>query len=247
VNTTITDRTVVLDLAYNARHLGGLPANGHGETRAFDIVRSGNLEKLTDHGIDALRQQGVTTIVDFRSGHEIEQHPTPDVTRHGMAVLHAPVYERDASPVGLSEQKFPGFGVVYERFLDVGAPAYRRLAETIAETSGGVLFHCAVGKDRTGVAAALLLDLAGVDEETILDDYCHSESELHPLIDGFREQWKGPDMDEALLGALLAAPLADMQSTLSLVRERWGSAEGYFEHIGVSRASVSALRARIAG
>src|SRR5690606_23117977 len=128
--------------------LGGYPAPGKRRTRA-DVIRSASLHRLTTESIASLRETGITTIVDLRSTVERERDVTPDMSAHNVANVHLPVFESDASPSGLGEN-FPGFGPIYERFLENGGNAYRRLCEHIAASDGGVLFHCAAGKDRTG-------------------------------------------------------------------------------------------------
>lgn len=148
------------------------------------------------------------------------------------------------SPTGFNGE-FPGFAVVYAMFLEIGGPAYRTLLETIAEADGRVLFHCAAGKDRTGIAAALLLDLAGVDDETIIEDYTLTEQLLAPLKEQWLPQMRERGFDEERAAALLAAPAEDMAATLRHLRERYGSAEEYARAIGVSSDAVSAVRARL--
>jgi protein-tyrosine phosphatase len=108
-----------------------------------------------------------------------------------------------------------------------------------------VLFHCAAGKDRTGVAAALLLELAGVDDETIIEDYAVTERLLAPLKDQWLPQMRERGFDETKAAALLAAPRADVEATLRHLRERFGDGEGYARAIGVADSAISAVRARL--
>jgi protein-tyrosine phosphatase len=241
---TITDRELRLEIAHNVRHLGGYTTS-NGRTTRDDIVRSASLHRLTETGMRHLAEAGVTTIIDFRSDMEVERDVTPDSKPYGIRRVHAPVFQHDASPVGLDSEEFPGYGVIYERFLDVGRNAYSTLFETVAEAEGRVLFHCAAGKDRTGVAAALLLDLAGVDEATIIEDYTLTESLLAPMV----AEWL-PRMEERGIGPergreLMAAPAEAMVSALAFLRSRYGNAEGYAREIGVSDGVISAVRRRM--
>lgn len=237
------ERELTIEVAHNVRHLGGYRAGGDGVTTTT-AIRSASLHRLTERGLEQLREAGVRTIVDFRSDAERERDVTPDTRRFGIAVIHAPVFQHDASPVGLARE-FPGFAAVYAMFLEIGAAAYRTLFETLSEAEGRVLFHCAAGKDRTGVAAALLLELAGVDDETIIEDYMLTERLLAPLVEQWLPQMRERGYDDAMASALLAAPRQDIEATLSHLRERYGSAEGYARGIGVSDATVSAVRARL--
>jgi protein-tyrosine phosphatase len=243
MDTTTIDRELRLEVAHNVRHLGGY-ATRDGRTTTDAAIRSASLHRLTERGLEQLRERDVLTIVDFRSDVERERDVTPDTRRFGIRVVHAPVFQHDASPAGLAGE-FPGFAAVYAMFLEVGAPAYRVLLETLAEADGRVLFHCAAGKDRTGVAAALLLELAGVDDETIIEDYTVTERLLAPLKDQWLPQMRERGFDETKAAALLAAPRADMEATLRHLRERFGDGEGYARAIGVADSAISAVRARL--
>lgn len=240
---TITNRELRLEIAHNVRHLGGYRTSS-GRITSETVIRSASLHRLTGNGMRSLAEAGVTTIIDFRSNVERERSVTPDPTPYGIRHVHAPVFQEDASPVGM-EREFPGFGPVYARFLEMGRDAYRTLIEVTAESDGRVLFHCAAGKDRTGVAAALLLDMAGVDDETIIADYTLTEMLLKPMLEQWLPEMRERGVDETRAQQLLAAPRDAIETALQTLRERHGSAEGYARDLGVSETTISALRARL--
>jgi protein-tyrosine phosphatase len=236
-------RILALDVAFNVRHIHGYPA-ALGLT-AGNVYRGASLHGLTEDGVETLAECGVRTVVDLRSTAEQEQERTPDLSRFGINVIAASVFQQDASPLGMNQAEFPGFAAVYQRFLESGGAAYGELCGALARESGGVLFHCAAGKDRTGVAAALLLELAGVPDQTIVDDYTLSEALLSPLRDEWLPKMAARGVDQERAEGLLAAPSEAMRSTLAYLRRRWGSAEGYFTACGVSSDAISAVRARL--
>ncbi len=240
----LATRDIDLEIAYNVRHLGGYAAGKDKQTTA-DAIRSASLHRLTRNGVGRLRDMGVRVVVDLRSTAERERDTTPDLAYAGIENVHAPVFEADASPTGMSEE-FPGFAKVYERLLERGARAYRTLFETLARNDGSVLFHCAAGKDRTGVAAALLLQLAGASNEDIIADYKRSAELLTPMIPHWEPEWRARGVPEERVRQLLASNPEDMKATLHFIGMRWGHAEGYLESIGMSRDDISALRARLA-
>ena len=240
----LATRDIDLEIAYNVRHLGGYPA-GKGKQTTPDAIRSASLHRLMRNGVGRLRDLGVTVVVDLRSTAERQREATPDLAYAGIENVHAPVFEADGSPTGMS-QEFPGFAKVYEQILERGAKAYRTLFETLARSDGGVLFHCAAGKDRTGVAAALLLQLAGVSNQDIVADYKRSAELLLPMVPQWEPEWKARGIPEERVRQLLASNPEDMEATLRFIGMRWGHAEGYLEAIGVSRSDISALRARLA-
>lgn len=243
MTSTISTRELRLEVAHNVRHIGGY----HGErgTTRDDIVRSAGLHRLTERGLAALVDAGITTIIDLRSSAERVEHSTPDTTAYGIRHIHNPIWETDASPAGLGDG-FKGYAPVYRSMLESGAGPYRTLFETIASSTDGVLFHCAAGKDRTGVAAALLLKLAGVPDGDVIEDYAVSETLLAPMFAEFAPRMAERGVDQAKARALMASSPEAMAETLTHLRERYGDAEGYMRETGMSPAAINELKARLA-
>lgn len=240
---TIPTRELQLEVSYNVRHLGGYRTRA-GHTTNDSVIRSAGLHRLTAAGVASLADAGVRTVVDLRSGAEREAAPTPDMAAFGIANIPAPVFEQDASPAGLSSEEFPGFAAVYERMLVQGTGAYHTLFSILAAADGRVLFHCAAGKDRTGIAAALLLELVDVPDETIVDDYTRSAGLLAPLLKEWLPSMKERGVSEDRAKKLMESRAPDMSATLRHVRQHYGSSEGYLRGIGISPDEISALRAR---
>ncbi|MEO6397713.1 MAG: tyrosine-protein phosphatase [Tepidiformaceae bacterium] len=239
---TISKRELRLEVAHNVRHIGGY--EGTRGTTSDSIVRSAGLQRLTEGGLGALADAGITTIIDLRSSVERSEQGSPDVSRFGIRALHNPIWEADASPAGLGEG-FAGYAPIYRSMLASGAPAYRLLFETIAQSDGGVLFHCAAGKDRTGVAAALMLKLVGVAESEIIEDFALSETLLAPMFAEFAPRMAERGINAEKARMLMASDPAAITDTLEHLRETHGGAEGYMRHIGMSGTAVSALQARL--
>jgi protein-tyrosine phosphatase len=192
-----------------------------------------------------LARLGIRTVCDFRSAAERTRDVTPDLTPLGIATVVAPVFESDASPVGQATDAFPGFAHVYRRMLETGGAAFAALANTIAHARGGVLFHCAAGKDRTGLAAALLLDVAGVHRDDIIADYAMSGSRLSGMLAAWlpRMAERGIPIEKA--NALMDAHPCDMAVTLDFIHSTWGSAEGYFLDNGLAPTALGMLQRRL--
>ena len=241
---TITNRELRLEVAHNVRHLGGYRTRD-GQTTSDSVIRSAGLHRLTENGMRTLADTGVSAIVDLRSTLERERDVTPDTSRTGIRHVFAPVFEQDQSPVGQSQDEFPGYAVVYQRMLETGRDAYRALFEVIADTEGRVLFHCTAGKDRTGVGAALMLGLAGVDHSTIVEDYAISATLLEPMISEWLPKMAERGITEERGRKLMASPATDMEATLLHIDTTYGGAAGYLESIGVSTSTMSAARARL--
>lgn len=228
--------------------MGGYRTRDGRETGA-GVIRAASLHRLTEEGVEQFIEHGVTTVVDLRSQREREAAPTPNMTAHGVRHVFAPVFSGDASPAGLGEG-FSGFGPIYRSFLDSGMEAYRTLFGAIASSEGRVVFHCAAGKDRTGVAAAMLLEFAGVEDEDIIADYSQSAGLLEAAFADHRAregQARPANVDEETMRKLLGSEPQYIQDTMAYLRGRWGSARGYMHAIGLTPAETSALRCKLVG
>ena len=121
----------------------------------------------------------------------------------------------------------------------------------VVEAAAGrpVVFHCTAGKDRTGLVSALLLEVLGVDRETVLDDFQLTERYAGPREEshGWQRMIEFGVAPEAAAGAF-GAPRAMLGDVLEVLDTRYGGAERYLtERAGVSTATLDALRAALLG
>jgi protein-tyrosine phosphatase len=229
----------------NARDLGGYPAAGGRETRWGAVVRSDSLGDLTAAGRAALAGYGVRAIVDLRLADEIARHPNPFATPgdHGVAYTNVSVIDPAAGFPPDTYTLAENYLWMLDRFSGFVAEA---MAAVAGAPEGGVLIHCAAGKDRTGLISALLLGLVGVPAETIAADYAMTAELLRPRD----EAWLAatPPEERAEREAMLArnAPTAEvMLDVLAGLDERYGGVEGYLLAAGVPPAGVERLRERL--
>jgi protein-tyrosine phosphatase len=180
-------RVVAVDGAINFRDMGGYETSDGEQTRWRVLFRSGQLDKLTEQGCEQLRELQIKTLVDLRFAPELELHPTnlagfvdPEIiTWHENQGENR---ERASWRDGLASNDA---GIVaqimmqnYPITLYTHKNVYRLMLERIAANGGPLLFHCAAGKDRTGVGAALILGLLNIPRETIIQDYLLTQNEL---------------------------------------------------------------------
>lgn len=166
---------IALEGGCNFRDLGGYGTVDGRAVRRGQLYRSGVLSYLTSADNALLAGLGIGAICDLRREHERWSEPTcwPDAGVDKLAWDD----ERDISMVsGLSgvrsaEQARAGMLALYQHMPTWLAPRLRGLFQYLAQRPVPMLFHCAAGKDRTGLAAALLLTVVGVSRETILADY----------------------------------------------------------------------------
>jgi protein-tyrosine phosphatase len=166
---------------YNVRDIGGYAAGEGRQVKRGIFYRAGELHRLSGAGKALLESKNIKTIVDFRSKEEMEN--APDDVLSG--VLH--IHQLSIDPGNMTSLSHIEAGVPVEDFmlelygiLVTGArPQYRKFFRILSEPENTpLLFHCSAGKDRTGLAAALLLLALGVDRETVYADYMLSAEYL---------------------------------------------------------------------
>jgi protein-tyrosine phosphatase len=237
-------RRLAWDDCVNARDLGGYPTGDGRETRWGAVVRSDSLAALTPAGRDALLAYGVRSVVDLRLPAEIEAHPNPfaEPGDHGVAYTNVSILDPAAGfppdTITLAENYLWSL----DRFGGLVAAALAAIANA---PEGGVLIHCAAGKDRTGLIAALLLALVDVPDRTVAADYALTAECLRPREQAWLENGPGERADrEALL--VRYAPTAEvMLEVLDRLRQRYGAVEAYLRQAGVPADDLARLRARL--
>ncbi len=165
--------------AKNFRDLGGYRTCDGRTVRQGVLYRSGGLHKLTDADLKRLFALSLDRVIDFRSDYERELEPDRDAK-----IRHVEIPIMDASTALIQEsrdafaQKIRGIDPVkymtesYTGFVKHFTPAFQKFFRELASAEGRpVLFHCTAGKDRTGFAAAVILRLLGVPQETVMEDY----------------------------------------------------------------------------
>ncbi|MGU3411349.1 tyrosine-protein phosphatase [Microbacterium sp. M1A1_1b] len=177
------DRTLVADGLRNARDLGGLPRRSGGTTPRGRYFRSESVDRLTERGWDALRDAGIRTVVDLRTPEERAQDTSE---RPGwlttVAVDHDDLQDT-AFWSGYWSNGLVGTPLYYGPHLDRKPERTAAALVALARAApGGALFHCAGGRDRTGIVALVLLALADVEPQAIVDDYLRTLSVSNDLF-----------------------------------------------------------------
>jgi protein-tyrosine phosphatase len=164
---------------YNLRELGGYPAAGEAgrikQVKWGLLYRAGELSAMTSRDKKLLEDRNIRTVVDFRSDSERKVSPDPKI---------ATVKKRIELPIdagNLMDMVFTFDGAetemrkLYAALPKEAVPGYRALFELLSDPSNTpLLYHCSAGKDRTGLASALILYALGADMETIYKDYLES-------------------------------------------------------------------------
>ncbi|MCS6774702.1 MAG: tyrosine-protein phosphatase [Anaerolineae bacterium] len=227
----------------NARDLGGFVTSEGKRTRARAFVRADTLSHLTEEGKQAALDYGVRTIVDLRYPGEVRERPNPLAGHPGVHYHHVSLLEegdRDSDMLFISSR-----AAWHIRVLEQRKPYVAEIMRLFVNApEGGIVFHCFVGKDRTGVIAALLLDLVGVPQDAIIADYHVSEQNLETL----HQQWLATFADEvqrSFMAQYTTCPPSAMAHALEYLGERYNGTWGYLRDAGLDEAELRALRERL--
>jgi len=249
------ERLVSLERGRNFRDLGGYHTAGGGRVRWGLVFRSASLHRLTAADLITLDRLGLRVVYDLRGDEERER--APSVLPDGVRCELLPIGGTAAKTKELTDLVLAGrlaelpldFLVrIYDAMVEVAAGTFGRLLTRLAEPDGRpALFHCHAGKDRTGIVAALLLSLLGVDERTVLDDYQLSGIHYteHQLA-AVQTKLAGTGVDVERYRAVFGAPRHAMATVLAGLRQRHGSLEAYLhDEAGVDHEVFAELRAAL--
>lgn len=219
IDEALPARTLRIGGVLNARDVGGLTGE-LGTVRRGLVLRAACLSELTADGAGTLAGLGLRTVVDLRTQLERLEEPNRVAGMPGLEQVREVRVELLATLNDL-----PGTSdELYRHLVERCGPGIVEVLEHLASPGAlPALVHCLVGKDRTGLTVALLLDLLGVDRATILADYVASNAGL------------GTKAHTQVRADVLAATLAGLD-------EAYGSPQGYLVEHGLTDATVGSLR-----
>lgn len=256
-------RTIPLEGQKNFRDLGGYrTADGRHQVRWGVLYRSGSLARLTDKDYAVLAPLGVASVIDFRSTAERTAEPTnwragePEIltkayTSKGEAALMGAMQGPDATQARVRDAMIGFYHQMPEQYADQYSEVFHRLAATRSP----LLFHCTAGKDRTGIAAALVLTVLGVPRDKVIEDYVLTEkagdfrgaAASTPPPAGDKDPYAYLRNSKSdLIAPLMRADPAYLEAALNQIARDYGSIEGYVrKRLGVSGMELAAIRARL--
>lgn len=258
-----------LDGVPNARQLGGYIGTDGKKVKNNVILRTGALFSATaDARRELSERYRVSDIIDFRMDQETEAMPEPHIEGaryHHLSVLNnMPVSEDDfiqyreflktddivfkyksiyAAEIPLDmEQNYKSMV-----FSGEGKAGYKKYFDILLAKpdDASVLFHCTQGKDRTGVAAILLLSALGVDRETITADYLLTNTAYASLLDKIRSELEAAKVGKEVIDyAFILEGVSEsfIAPILEIMDREYGSVKGYLKaEIGLTDADIKRL------
>ena len=176
------ERHVDLEGCHNFRDLGGYPTRDGRQLRWRVLFRSDALHHLTPADVARLRGEiGLGDVVDLRSSGEIAIDGRGRLAAEDVRIHHLPLFDGE----GTVSADLGARITLCDRYFLMTEHAKRpiaRVIQTLAEAEGPAVYHCAAGKDRTGVISAVLLGLLGVADELIVADYAATRKNLDAIV-----------------------------------------------------------------
>lgn len=279
INST-KQRILPIDGVINFRDLGGYANRQGARVRWGKVYRSAQLDRPSDQGAEDLRNLGVKTVVDLRFSDESRKYPTLQNAVPGALMLswhdeqNTPGRTAGASIQADSDKLIRGWRdslesgdpaqvreamrLNYPQKLYSHAAIYERMLRELIEDATPLVFHCAAGKDRTGVAAALILGLLEVDNSIIKEDYLVTQGQMASLMNswlagGATDAAQYEDFQSKLLqhAPELIQPVFDadpsyIDTLLDYVDVQYQGFYGYAQQkLGLSDTDLSRLQANL--
>jgi len=240
---SVTDRLVPFTGVLNFRDLGGYETDDGRQTRWGRLFRSDAMHDLTEQDLEMFRGLAIASVVDLRSAKEVERTGRGLLAGEPLNFVNSPVlsnYQADESRADIDEGYLSRR---YLEYLELGAPAFVRVFEEMTQPDNyPLVFNCFLGKDRTGVVAALVLSCLGVRRPIVVEDYALTGSRVVLIVEKLLRDPLLRDEVAHDNPLLLGAREATMSNFLSEVDERFGGPVAWALGAGVSGESMEILR-----
>ncbi|MDQ0362376.1 tyrosine-protein phosphatase [Breznakia pachnodae] len=231
-----------LDKAYNVRELGGYVTKDNKLTKWQSFLRADDLSELTKADEQLMKDYGVTSILDLRGENETKR--SPDTLASDLDITHVNIPFMidsigDVSKVNPDDFDFT-LGDFYIGLLQCKGQV-RKIFEVIADMpEGAVVFHCAAGKDRTGVVAMLLLGLVGVSRQDIVTNYEQTFTNLRyrrgiDILEESNDQYM----------KFMYSKAEYIEKTISYLEKEYGTYEEYLCSCDISDEVLKIVKERL--
>lgn len=255
-------RHLRLEAVENFRDFGGYATADGRRMKARSFYRSASHGRATDADLAAIAALGLALIVDLRRPAERGRDPArrPEGFA-GEVLVNDDEESADDDPwwsfvrsCDLSEAAFRAYLIDYYRaapFVPRHRDLFARYFRALAETDGPVLIHCAAGKDRTGVLAALTHRMAGVHEDDVLADFLLTNNPERmatraPMLRQLIEEATGRTPSEAALQTVMGVEAEYLAEAFRAIEAEHGSVDAYLKAaLGVDADLREALEARL--
>ena len=239
-------RHIRFENVINFRDLGGYRARDGYAIAWRRLFRSGEFRNITPQEINRLTGEiGLTTVVDLRSNMEVERQEVKplsetDIKYHNISFIAGGDREEDERLF----KAMTNMGQFYLHLIEheqFGGRIVQAL-EVIAEPDNyPLVFHCAIGKDRTGILAGVLLSVLGVSDEDVIEDYTLSAPYMEELLERINSDPEMAKNIKPLPRYFWEATHESMRLFLTTLRKEYGSVEGYLKAQGADNSLIVRL------
>ena len=241
MNTYDPDTQLIKELALiNCREMGGMPLPGGKTFRKGIFIRCGSPEHLTPEQVKEVKDYGVKTVIDLRAPEEMKESGNPYADDRDVSFYNIPLFNgnpNDTKDAAMDFIRTHTLGDYYVIIAEEMADRLVRIMRILLNCEGLAMFHCAHGKDRTGVVAALLYLICGASREDIILNYKVSYDYLKFYLEPAMQ--KMPDD----LKHCLRSDAHNMKTFLDYIDSRWnGNAAGFLTANGLRPEEVEAIR-----
>ncbi|SJZ40547.1 protein-tyrosine phosphatase [Pilibacter termitis] len=216
-----------LEGTFNTRELGGISVE-NGYTKWQTFLRSDELSNLTTSDVQYLEKYGIRTIIDLRTLEEMSAEPTPNL--ENIQIHHVPLFVEDIADMtkDVAKDEKMSLADLYLHFVTKGKNRIYKIIDLISTSKGGLLFHCAAGKDRTGIIAALLLSIAGASRSDIVANYQTTYTYI-------KENPKFQVNENSHIPVhFLYSQSKSIETLLDFLEKEYGGVKNYLLEIGIS-------------
>lgn len=263
-------RILEIEGVINFRDLGGYQTQDGRRVSWGKVYRSAQLDRMSEQGIKDMAALGIKTVVDLRFSEETKRYPTMLNAVPGATILswHDEVAADNNAKSDLIKQSWKqglesndpirvkeSMRLNYPVKLYSHGAIYKKMLLSLISQQTPLVFHCAAGKDRTGVAAALILSLIGASHDVIIEDYLLTQSATEGLLESFHAggatgpqgntdfQQKLASYPRELIQPIFDADLSYITTLLEYVTEQYGGFKQYaFENLGLDQDNIDQLR-----
>ncbi len=254
----VAAHVITFEGSNNFRDLGGYVTNDGHTVRSGLLYRSAALNRVTPVGFAYLKSLGIRTNVDFRSTDERAKAPVVWPADMGVTVFSVD-YRLDNSAMMAIFANGPvtadtAAGAMTEFYRQapfVFGPQYKTLVHEILNGHTPIVYNCTAGKDRTGVATAVILTLLGVPRETVVADYLASNQYYTPDMPRAGDA-QDPQMayfrtlPPEVVKAFMGVDRRYIEAAFAAIDSHPGGWDGYVhDELGLSDANVADLKTRL--
>jgi protein-tyrosine phosphatase len=249
----IAERRVPLEGSVNFRDLGGYEAADGRRVKWGRVFRSDNLGRLTDRDVSMVRRMGIRLVCDFRTPAEAKKLPDRFPKSSESRYLPLPIQHGEFDPVDTFERiKNGDIEWMTEEFMIKGyiknidnfAPVWSKFFNYLSDASKRPLvFHCTGGKDRAGIATALILLTLGVPEQTVVEDHGLSNIYIAGVLEKIYDAIRSHGVDPQQVAPYFTAPKNAILEAVRHLRQTYGSAAEYLiNKAGVDQKLIGQLK-----